>query len=89
MVRRWRVQGRVQGVGFRWFVCRRAHALGLGGYASNLADGSVEVVARGDEDALAQLEAALRLGPRLAAVSSVDKENIPHEMNLPTPFEAR
>jgi acylphosphatase len=86
-VRRWIVRGAVQGVGFRWFVRQRAATLGLAGFAQNLADGSVEVVARGDEAALAQLEDHLRAGPRFSRVSSVDRVDVPHDMELPRSFE--
>ena len=54
------VHGRVQGVGFRWWTRRQALALGLSGYASNLADGRVEVVAEGPRPACARLLDALR-----------------------------
>lgn len=57
------VSGRVQGVGFRYFVHQRAIALGLRGYVRNQADGSVEVCAAGPPGALAQLAADLRVGP--------------------------
>ncbi len=57
------VSGRVQGVGFRYFVRQRAVALGLRGYVRNQADGGVEVCAAGPPDALAELAADLRLGP--------------------------
>lgn len=53
------VSGRVQGVGFRWWVRERASALGLDGSATNLPDRRVEVVAEGPRDALEQLVAAL------------------------------
>lgn len=56
------VRGRVQGVGFRWWVADRAHELGLVGRATNLPDGRVEVVAEGPERACEELLAALR-GP--------------------------
>jgi acylphosphatase len=56
------VDGRVQGVGFRWWTRRRARALGLVGEARNLPDGRVAVVAEGDRRACAELLAALR-GP--------------------------
>lgn len=65
------VTGRVQGVGFRWFVVRRARALGLGGYVRNREDGSVEVVALGETDAVEQLAAALAEGPAAARVTKV------------------
>jgi acylphosphatase len=67
------VHGRVQGVGFRAFVQRRAAELGLKGYARNLSDGiSVEVVAEGPRPALEALLASLRLGPPGAYVERVD-----------------
>lgn len=65
------VRGRVQGVGFRDATARRAGVLGLQGWVRNRADGSVEVLAQGDDAALAELEAFLRTGPRLAAVTDV------------------
>ncbi len=66
------VRGRVQGVGFRWFVRERARRLGLVGWVRNQRDGSVEVAARGAADLLRMLEAALREGPDGADVTSVD-----------------
>jgi len=66
------VHGRVQGVGFRYFVVTRARALGLTGTARNLADGTVEVYAEGDRAGLAQLERELRRGPPAADVSRVE-----------------
>ena len=65
------VAGRVQGVGFRRFVQRRAKELGLAGYAANLPDGRVEVLAEGDAAELERLEASLRRGPPLAHVTQV------------------
>ena len=63
------ISGEVQGVGYRYFARRRAQALGLRGYAMNLADGSVEVVAEGPRALLEQLLEQLRRGPSLARVS--------------------
>lgn len=68
------VAGRVQGVGFRWFVRKRALGLGLRGWVRNLADGRVETIAEGDPAALDQLEAVLRDGPEAAVVASVTRE---------------
>lgn len=76
---RWMLSGRVQGVGFRWFVQRHADRLGLRGHVTNLPDGRVEVVARGDASAIAELGQALNRGPMAARVESVDKSEIPHE----------
>ena len=69
------VRGRVQMVGFRYFVVEEARTLGLAGWARNGDDGrTVEVLAEGPEDRLRQLEAALRAGPRHARVDGVDAE---------------
>ncbi|MGH3755463.1 MAG: acylphosphatase [Pseudonocardiaceae bacterium] len=56
------VQGRVQGVGFRWWTRCRALELGLAGHAANLSDGRVEVVAEGPREDCERLLAALRSG---------------------------
>lgn len=85
--RRWIVRGRVQGVGFRWSVRRRAEALGLTGFARNLADGAVEVVARGDPHVLDELQRYLATGPRLASVEAVESIDVPHDIDLPNSFE--
>jgi len=62
-------------VGFRYFVVDEARKLGLAGWVRNGDDGaSVELVAEGPEDALRQLEAKLRRGPRLARIDAVDAE---------------
>ena len=66
------VRGRVQGVYFRGHTVDEARALGLAGYAKNLPDGSVEVVARGDEAALRSLIQYLHVGPTIARVSGVE-----------------
>ncbi len=65
------VLGRVQGVGFRYFVVEHALALGLRGYARNEYDGSVEVVAQGTRPALERLVTLLRQGPPAAHVTDV------------------
>ena len=68
------VKGLVQGVGFRFFVEDRAYELGLTGYVRNLPDGTVEVVAEGEEEALKVLLEHLWRGPRLARVRDVEAE---------------
>ena len=73
---RFLVQGRVQGVGYRYFVQREADARGVTGFVRNLPDGSVEVVAEADEPVIAELEAQLRRGPSFARVSSVERAAI-------------
>jgi acylphosphatase len=64
MVLHFLVQGRVQGVGFRWFVQREASELDLRGWVRNTEEGEVEVVASGSAADLAELRASLRRGPR-------------------------
>jgi acylphosphatase len=67
------IRGRVQGVGFRYFVLRRAQALGLAGWVRNRADGAVEVEAEGTRAALEALVGAVRHGPTGARVTAVDE----------------
>ncbi len=66
------VRGRVQGVGFRWFVRETAVRLDLAGWVRNRDDGAVEVAADGEPGALTRLRAALVSGPSGAAVESVE-----------------
>jgi acylphosphatase len=68
------IEGRVQGVGFRYFVLDTAQALGVTGWVRNRWDDTVEVMAEGERPALEKLLAALRRGPRAAFVSNVDVE---------------
>ena len=88
MTIRFHVTGRVQGVGFRWFVVKEARALGLAGYVRNLADGSVEVVAEGEAAALERLAAALAHGPAAARVAGVARSESPVAVE-PGRFEVR
>lgn len=71
MVLHFLVRGRVQGVGFRWFVHREASELELRGWVRNTEDGEVEVVAAGDPDDLNELRSSLRKGPRGSRVDNV------------------
>ena len=64
MVLHFLIKGRVQGVGFRWFVHREASELDLRGWVRNTEEGDVEVVASGNATDLAELRAILRRGPR-------------------------
>ncbi|WP_428945770.1 acylphosphatase [Pantoea sp. FN060301] len=75
------VHGRVQGVGFRYSTQQQAKALGLKGYAKNMDDGSVEVLACGEESQVQRLLEWLRAGgPRSAQVDKVLTEpNSLHE----------
>ena len=71
MVRHYLITGRVQGVGFRWFVQREAAELSLRGWVRNTDTGAVELVAAGDPADLAELETALRQGSRGSRVDAV------------------
>jgi acylphosphatase len=71
--RRFVVRGRVQGVGFRWFVEREAHMLDIAGWVRNNHDGSVEVLAMGTRDQLLGLRGRLQQGPRAARVDGVEE----------------
>ncbi|NNF54311.1 MAG: acylphosphatase [Acidimicrobiales bacterium] len=66
------VTGRVQGVGFRISCSRKAKSLGVAGSVSNRADGSVEVVAEGEQDAVEALQEWCQTGPPFAQVSAVE-----------------
>ena len=82
-----RVRGRVQGVGFRWFVRVQARRLGLSGWVFNAPDGSVEIAASGDQSKLDELRRAVGRGPDGAVVEGLD-ELQPVE-NLEFPFSVR
>src|SRR3954454_9745236 len=73
--RRFIVRGRVQGVGFRWFVEREAKTLGIAGWVRNNSDGSVEVLASGTHDQLSALRSRLQQGPRAARVDNVEESD--------------
>lgn len=66
------VRGRVQGVGFRWYVREIARDLGLAGWVRNRPDGAVEVAADGDAPTIGRLRDMLRAGPSGASVTAVD-----------------
>ena len=74
--KRFLVRGRVQGVGFRWFVEREAHLLGIAGWVRNNHDGSVEVLAQGTREQLAGLHGRLREGPQAARVDNVEVSDL-------------
>ena len=75
--RLYRVRGRVQGVGFRYFVYRAAVELGLTGYVKNLDDGRVEVYAAGPGDKLSELARRLWKGPSHSDVRGVEEQEAP------------
>ena len=80
------VRGRVQGVGFRWFVRERARAAGLAGWVRNLPDGTVELEASGAGEAVERLAAAVAQGPPGASVTSVERTDAAAGPPLPLPF---
>ncbi|RMF13127.1 MAG: acylphosphatase [Gammaproteobacteria bacterium] len=77
--KRTRVTGRVQGVWFRASTKQQADRLGVTGYANNLPDGSVEVLACGEATRVAELISWLHEGPELATVTRVDIAEVPVE----------
>jgi len=68
------VRGRVQGVGFRYFVLQRADSMGIAGWVRNRPDGAVEVEAEGSRPELERLVAAVSRGPAGANVTAVEQE---------------
>ncbi|MBA3580496.1 MAG: acylphosphatase [Gemmatimonadaceae bacterium] len=83
------VAGRVQGVGFRWFVRQAARRLGIDGWAVNTMSGTVEIVAKGEPEALKQLEAAVAQGPSGAIVKSVTELAAVPEGEVQEGFDVR
>ncbi len=73
MVQHYLVKGRVQGVGFRWFVHREAAEIGLRGWVRNTDTGHVEIVAAGTPEQLLVLQAALRQGSRGSRVDAIEE----------------
>lgn len=73
----YRLEGRVQGVGFRAFIRREAERLGVAGWARNAPDGSVEVEATGDPESLQAFQDRLREGPPAARVERVESRDLP------------
>lgn len=80
--RRFCISGRVQGVFFRDSTCREALRLQITGYARNMPDGTVEVVAEGMPGNVEELVAWLRKGPPMASVSSVTEMSAPDGENF-------
>ena len=76
MVRLYRVKGRVQGVGFRWFVHHAAAQLGLMGWVRNTDEGEVEIMAAGEAGDLATLRTALERGSRGSRVDAVHETDM-------------
>ena len=72
VAKRFLVSGRVQGVGFRWFVQDHAAAQGVHGWVRNLPDGRVEAIVEGDEETVTRVERAIRTGPHGARIERVE-----------------
>ena len=81
------LSGRVQGVGFRWFVMKRARDLPVTGWVRNLADGRVEIAVKGSRSDVEVLTAAVTGGPRLARVDNVEKYDMPVDVIASKSFE--
>ena len=76
IARQYSISGRVQGVGFRYYVHDVATAEGVTGFVRNLPDGRVEAYVEGDEDAVLRVERALRAGPGGARVEHVEMNRV-------------
>ncbi len=68
------IKGRVQGVGYRYFTIHHAKELGITGHVKNCPDGTVSVVAEGDEKDLLKFMAHLKEGPAMASVSHISQD---------------
>lgn len=77
--RRYRVHGKVQGVGYRVFARTCAEALGVNGWVRNMEDGTVEAHAEGTEEQLGEFRFDLSRGARYARVENIDTEDVPLE----------
>lgn len=82
----WQVLGRVQGVGFRWFVRQQARRWGVRGWVRNLPDGSVEISAAGPPAALEGLMGGVRRGPPGADVTEIRTLDPAAASDFPDPF---
>jgi len=88
LARRYLISGRVQGVGFRFFVESAAVRDGIHGWVRNLPDGRVEVAAEGEAEAIERFERSVRQGPRGARVDEVEVDHQPPG-GRPTGFAIR
>jgi acylphosphatase len=79
LARRYVLEGRVQGVGFRYFVYHHANLLRINGWVKNRADGSVEVHAEGVPNSMNQFLDRIRSGPSFAVVSDIRVQDVPGE----------
>jgi acylphosphatase len=72
-IKHYRITGRVQGVGFRYFATKKAEELNLNGWVKNMPDGSVEVMLSGDDKLIEEMLKHLRMGPRSARVDDIEE----------------
>ena len=87
-IRQVTIRGRVQGVGFRYWVEQEASARGLEGWVRNRRDGSVEALFAGPADVVSEMIAVCRRGPASARVEAVQEEPAsPDALNLQRPGE--
>lgn len=73
------VKGMVQGVGFRYFCYEKANELGIKGYAKNLYNGDVEILAEGEEAMLNEFIKAVNIGPKFSEVNSLKIDEIKND----------
>ncbi len=78
------IKGKVQGVGYRYFAYRIAKEFGITGYAKNIWDGSVEVVAEGDKDKIELLNKHLKQGPSMSRVTECIRKDYPFKSEFDT-----
>lgn len=83
------VHGRVQGVGYRYYVRDEAQTLGLAGWVRNEFDGTVTGEAEGSDDSIEVLKRILEQGPSMAYVSRLDWQAVDRAESLPRPFQIR
>ena len=84
-----KIHGRVQGVGYRYFVCERAQCLGLAGWVCNEYDGTVTGEVAGEPLLLEELRRSLERGPSMAYITRLDWSPLDEGQSLPLPFEVR
>ena len=87
-IKRYRISGQVQGVGYRYFVWREAQALSLDGWVRNCADGTVEALFDGSDEDHATIRRRLEEGPRYSRVSAVESFDEPDE-SVPSGVDIR
>lgn len=83
------ISGRVQGVGFRHFTRKNAEALNVDGWVKNLADGRVEAVFEGEEEAVQELIKRCKKGPAPSRVEDLEVKDAEHEKSTLNGFQVR